>query len=433
MRILFYNPTVTQRRFIPFEAIKGSAFFRRPHYDAMRLAYQSNDHEFFYYDENIEEKPDFSPDLLVINVPLNLARYVESTIKNKWNKTTKITFGVFPTLFPKLAKRFSHVVVNGDIVAVWRKILNDYQSRRLDPFYKSNGHTDFNVDRKLETKYGFTPVFSQLRTSYGCRCKPEQRNYCYENVFHKKFLRWSASKIVDEISRIKRKVIFVLDDDFLSDVDFAMKILERSWRYKKMWIFKTTSNIFDHPQILPWLRDDGARIIYLKEDWLGFDLQKKIDNKNFIREKAHQVSMIHNYRIAVGIKLRLGFENENYKFYKRLLKFLVGIRTDLVEIAAQTPLPKTSIYNRYEKNNQVVKDLTLYDQWMPVVRLPGINPQALYSWMEWLRDRFYSWDSILLRNILVSPKLGFYNTAFFYLIPNLSYRNNFLERVGYPP
>ena len=70
---------------------------------------------------------------------------------------------------------------------------------------------------------------------------------------------------------------------------------------------------------------------------------------------------------------------------------------------------------------------------MPVVKLPGTTPKDLYAQMEWLRDRFYSWDSILTRNVVVSPQLGVYNTIFFYLIPNLSFRNNFLEKVGYPP
>lgn len=434
MRILFYNPTVTQRRFIPFEAIKGSAFFRRPNYDAMRLSYLSNAHEFFYYDEQIGEKPDFSPDILIINVPLNLARYVETTTKDKWgSNTTTICYGIFPTLFPELTKRFSNVVVTGDIVAVLQKILYDYQRKRLADFYQSYGSAEFNVDRKLETKYGFTPVFSQLRTAFGCQCHHEQKHFCHEDILYKKFKRWDINNVVDDVSSIKRKIIYILDDDFLDNIDYAMKLLEKCWRYKKMWLFQTKNNIFDFPKILPRLRDDGVRIIYLKEDWLGTDLVEKIGNKKYIREKEHQVSQIHNYRIAVGCKLRLGFAGEDYKFYQKLLKFLVGIKVDLAEIAAQTPMPKTDVYNKYKRRRQIVKDLTLYDQWMPVVRVPGVTPQALYSWMEWLRDRFYSWDSILLRNILVSPKLGFYNTAFFYLIPNLSYRNNFLERVGYPP
>jgi hypothetical protein len=115
------------------------------------------------------------------------------------------------------------------------------------------------------------------------------------------------------------------------------------------------------------------------------------------------------------------------------LKFLVKLRIDIIELAVQTPLPTTKTYKQYEARSQILHDLSLYDQWMPVVNIPGMAPQAVYSMMEWLRDSFYSWDSIMLRNIIVSPRLGFYNTIFFYLLPNISYRSNFLEKVGYPP
>jgi len=434
MRILFYNPATTQRRFIPFEAIRGSAFFRRPNYDAMRLAFLSKKHDFFYYDERIEEKPDFNPDLVVINVSLNLSRYIETTVRKAWPAKSKIIcYGFYSTLFPQQNKKFADTVVTGDIANVWHKIIADAQSQRLSQFYRSNRHDQFNVDRSIELKYGFTPILSQLRTSFGCTCPKAQKDFCYENIIYKKFVQWDAEKTIDSISRVKRKIIFIRDDDFLYNLDYAIRILERCWRYKKMWIFQTGSLIFDNPDVLPLLRDDGVRIVYLKEDWLGTGLSEKINNREFIKEKERQVSLFHNHRIALGCKLVLGFEGEDYNFYRQLLKFLLKIKVDLIKVAVQMPMPNTEMYNHYQEDGRIAHDLSLYDKWMPVVQIPGMTPQALYSWMEWLRDRFYSWDSILLRNLLVSPRLGFYNTIFFYLIPNLSYRNNFLEKVGYPP
>ncbi|MEO0185630.1 MAG: hypothetical protein ABIL20_07515, partial [candidate division WOR-3 bacterium] len=69
MKILFYYPVSSARRFEPLIAIKGSAFFRRPNYDAMRLAHLSKDHDFYYFDERVEEKPQIVPDLVVFPVP----------------------------------------------------------------------------------------------------------------------------------------------------------------------------------------------------------------------------------------------------------------------------------------------------------------------------------------------------------------------------
>ncbi len=434
MRILFYNPAPSQRRYTPFEALRGSPFFRRPNYDALRLAHLSQGHDFAYSDEHIEGIADISPDIVVVHTPLNLARYVETFVKERWDEgVTTICYGSYPTLFPREAKAFFTSAVVGDIASVWKNILTDHKRKTLAGVYTSNKITHFDVDRQLESKYGFTPFFSQIRTSYGCHCTDENKDYCYENTLYKHPARWSIDKSVEAISQLKRKAVFVLDDDFLFDTKYGIRLLERSWRYKKMWIFQTTSEIFKRPDILPLLRDDGVRIIYLKEDWLGRDLLENLHNPDYVKEKEYQVSMIHNFRITVGCKIRLGFEGEDYKFYHQLQKFLVKLRIDIIELAVQTPLPGTMTHRAYSMKKQIVSDMSLYDQWMPVVNMPGMAPQAQYSMMEWLRDRFYSWDSIMLRNIVVSPRLGFYNTVFFYLIPNLSYRSNFLEKVGYPP
>lgn len=434
MRILFYNPVSQPLRFVPLEAIKGNVFFRWPNYDAMRLSYLSKRYSFYYYDEQIEEKPNFNPDIMVINIPLNLARYVENTIKEQWeNKIITIGFGIYPTLYPEQAKKLCKVVVTGDIGMVWEKILADFEAGNLTKVYKAVEPGPFNVDRGLETKYGFTPAISQLRTSFGCQCQPAQKDYCYEKVLYKTDKKWEIAKIVKEVSRIQRKIIFVPDDDFLHNIDYAMRILEGCWQYKKMWVFQTTSAVFGHPGIFPILREDGVRILYLKEDWLGKELVKKIADKSFAKEKEHETNLIHNHHIAVGCKIRLGFEEEDFNFYQLLSKFLMNIKVDLIELAVQTPMPGTKTYKEYKKEGRIARDLSLYDQWMPVIQLKDVKPQELYSWMEWLRDRFYSWDSIIRRNVLVSQKLGFYNSVFFYLIPNLSYRGNFLEKVGYPP
>jgi len=133
MKILFYNPATTQKRYIAYEAIKGSAFFRRPNYDAMRLQYLSKDHDYYYYDERIEEKPDYTPHLVVVNVPLNLSRYIESTIRRMFPGPTKIVgYGFYPTLFPTRMKKACDSVVIGDIANIWKTILADAQRKKLE-------------------------------------------------------------------------------------------------------------------------------------------------------------------------------------------------------------------------------------------------------------------------------------------------------------
>ncbi|MEO0215476.1 MAG: hypothetical protein ABIL70_05050 [candidate division WOR-3 bacterium] len=435
MKILFYFPVSAPRRYEPLTAIKGSAFFRRPNYDAMRLSYLSQGHEFYYYDERIEPKPEFLPDVLVVNTPLNLAHYVASTINKEWNRSIRtIGYGIYPTLYPNEAKKIFNVVVRGDIVPLWPTILDDLTKGKTPSVYESNlPLSQFNLNRDAENRYGFTPLISQLRTQFGCQCAKKFKDYCYESIYYNSIHRWEPKEVAREVLKITRKVIYIMDDDFLDDIDYAMEILDRCWYYKKMWIFQTKGTIFRNPKLFPKIRENGVRIIYLKEDWLGDELTKKIYEKEFVKEKEHEVSMVHGHRIAMGAKILLGFEGENQQFYRDLIKFLVKLKLDFIEVSAQTPLPFTETYNRYERNERILKYLSLYDRWMPVVKLDYVNQNDLYSWMELLRDSFYSWDSIIRRMMFAIQKFGIYNTLFFYLIPNLSYRENFLEKVGYPP
>ena len=434
MKILFYNPAPQPKRFVPLEAIRGSSFFRRPNYDAMRLGFLSRKHDFHYYDERVEDRPQFKPDIIVINIPLNLARYVESTVRKRWgDKPLTISYGVYPTSFPKQAKVFSRSVVKGDIVAVWKNILTDVRTKQLGDFYEANAPGGFDIDRSMEDKHGFSRIISQLRTSFGCVCHQTQTDYCPEKVMYDSHRQWPINDTIGEVASIQKKVIVVIDDDFLHNLDYAMTLLGKCWRFKKMWIFQTTGSIFASKGIFQDLRECGVRIIYLKEDWLGNDLCNKINDREFSKRKEHEIHTIHGHRMVAGCKLRLGFDSEDETFYQQLSKFLTEIKIDIVEVKVQTPFPATRTYLEANKNGTIVADLSLFDYWMPVITIKNMKPRDLYMRMEWLRDRFYSWDSIIRRNLWVSQKLGLYNTLFFYLIPNLSYRDNFLEKVGYPP
>jgi radical SAM superfamily enzyme YgiQ (UPF0313 family) len=434
MKIIYFNPATVGHRFTPFDALKGSTFFRRTNFDALRLAHLSRDHEFHYYDEQIEEPPKVKPDLVVMNVPLNLAGYIKPAFKEKWPQTvTTVLCGLYPTLFPDDAKDFASTVIPGDVTQSWPKLIADLAANRTARVYRRSTEISFKTDRAYEGRSGFTSAFAQVRTAFGCHCHPRQADYCPERALYPESVQWPVEDVVEEIKGIRRKTIYILDDDFLCDPDRAIRILERCWAFKKRWIFQTGPGIFNLPGILPRLQDNGVRIIYIKEDWLGNDLTRKILEKSFVKRIEHQINTIHGHRIAVGAKIRLGFEGEDAVFYKALPKFLININLDFIEISTQTPLPRTPTHEQYEKSHRIAPDLALFDLWSPVVKIDSLSHQDLYSGMERTRDYFYSWDSIIKRNALVSQKLGIYNSAFYLLLPNLSYRNNFLEKVGFPP
>jgi hypothetical protein len=434
MKILFYNPAPEQKRYLPHQAPRGSTFFRRPNYDAMRLAAVCRDHQFIYYDERVEEKPGIIPDAVVINVPLYLSSYIKETSRKKWGrKPALIWHGFYPTLFPKDCATYADAVVIGDVVNIWSHISHDLEHNTLRSTYRSNQQHLFNVDRRIEERNGLTPVLSQLRTSMGCACNEKNKDFCQEHILYPDVIHDDMERVIHDVASIKRKIIQIRDDDFLIDQEYALTFLDRCWRYKKMWIIQSGKRLFADMHILHALKDCGVRIIYIKEDWISDEVHDHIDDKDFWQQKRREISMLHRKRIACGALLRLGREGETHGFYEKLLRHLVRSKIDFIKVKVIMPIPKTTIFKRYKKQGRIVTDTSQYDQWKPVLKYSTFSGEDLYSWMERFRDRFYSWDSILVRNLFVTTHLGIYNSFFFYLIPNMSFRNNFLEKAGYPP
>ena len=336
-------------------------------------------------------------------------------------------------MYPKDCVKHADAVVIGDVVNIWSRILSDLEHKNLLATYTSNQQHLFSVDRRVEEKSGLTPVLSQLRTSLGCACNAANKDFCQEHILYPEVIHDEMEHVIRDVATIRRKIVQIRDDDFLIDREYALTFLDRCWRYKKMWIIQSGKHLFADMHILNSLKDHGVRIIYMKEDWISDEVHDHLNDKDFWQQKRREISMLHRKRIACGALLRLGREGETQGFYEKLLNHLVRCKVDFIKVKARMPIPTTPTFNKYKRQGRIITDPLQYDQWQPVLKYTTVSSEQLYTWMERFRDRFYSWDSILVRNMFVTTHLGIYNSFFFYLIPNLSFRNNFLERVGYPP
>ena len=202
MKILYYNPTSESKRYLPHQALRGSTFFRRPNYDAMRLGAVCRDHQFTYYDERIEEKPDIVPDVVIINVPLYLSSYIKDTARKHWGrKTLFIWYGFYPTLFPGACRTYADAVVSGDVVNIWPQLSYDLENNTLASTYRSTTPYLFTVDRRFEKRTGLTPVLSQLRTSFGCTCNTTNKDFCHENILYPVLVHDDMAHVLHDVDQ----------------------------------------------------------------------------------------------------------------------------------------------------------------------------------------------------------------------------------------
>ncbi|MEO0226073.1 MAG: hypothetical protein ABIL05_03875, partial [candidate division WOR-3 bacterium] len=308
MKFVYIYPVVPTKRFVDGMALKGATLFRLADYDAMRLGHcLKSKIEYLYLDERVEKAdPPSGTDLVIIPVnPPAIGRAFEISSHLLKQGLKVLFFGSYPTLRPKLCARYASAIVRGDVTSVIREVIEDMSRNRLKKWYYANRNLSFDVDRVWEDKPGMFPYLSQLRTSFGCSCESGYADFCNEKVLYPEIVSLHEDLIVKSIAGIKKKIIWLQDDDIFYDLNRARYFFKKIWQFKKEWIVQASSRIFLNRDLLLTLSDAGVRIIILKEDWLPCRLFLDSDRMvEVIKLKRRQIDEIHHHRILAGAKIR---------------------------------------------------------------------------------------------------------------------------------
>jgi len=134
-----------------------------------------------------------------------------------------------------------------------------------------------------------------------------------------------------------------------------------------------------------------------------------------------------------GVRIRLDLSNGQTVDPQQFYESLLGLRADFVELSVDTPIPGSKKYYEYRRRGLLLtEDYDLYNRHTPVVRT-SLDSKVFTDLIDSVRDRFYSWDAIITRSIRTFSHVGIYNTFLYNFSTNLAYRENLLERAGYPP
>ena len=437
MRFAYLCLAPPNKKHVDGLAFKGATFFRLADYDAMRLSRLSAGlGDFIYVDERVEDaQAPAGTDLAVIPVHAPVvSRAFELGKRLKGQGITVVMFGRYPTLKPGSCRKYCDTLVQGDITAVWPEVVFDAKNKCLRPVYESNGMVSFDVDRRWEDKLGMFPLMSQLHTAVGCACSGAERAYCIHGIYHPDVKIMEQAEAIAAVAAIKKKIVWLLDDDAFFDPVRAEHFFRHVWQFRKQWIVQASDRVFVRPGLLRVLRDSGVRIIILKEDWLPFQLL--LDWRNvpqLLKQKRRQVDAIHHRRILAGARIRLDLNRGQTFNPWEVHDVLRGLRVDFVELSMTTPIAGSPKYQELRRRGLLAtENADLYNRHNAVVRT-SLVPETLSDLAETFRDRFYSWDGIVTRCAKTFSRVGIYNTLLFNLSTNLAYRENHLERAGFPP
>ena len=228
---------------------------------------------------------------------------------------------------------------------------------------------DFYVappDRSLTNKYRnkyfyiFHNKVALIKTSFGC---PYKCKFCYcRKITGDKYFARPLDEVMDELSSIKEKEIYIIDDDFLISKnrlrEFIRSLKERRIN-KKYLIYGRADFIAENPDIIKEFREVGLRTIIV-----GLESFDDVELNEFNKQTSSNTNkkameVLNKYKVDcyAAVIISPSWSHEDFKKAGDIMTDL-GIK--FVNLQPLTPLKGTGINVREE---DLVISRTDYVKW----------------------------------------------------------------------
>lgn len=262
---------------------------------------ENNDLNYF-----IEE---FKPDAVCItgyitHIPVIL-QYCR-TIKNINNEIKTITGGVHIEKFPEdidnenvdfrvvrnaavtFPKLIDHLAGRSDFPAGVLRAGEIMEEERLPEydFYVPIPDRSFTEKYRKKYFYIFHDKVALMKTSYGC---PYKCKFCFcRKIAGDKYFARPLKEVMDELSGIKEKEIYIVDDDFLISAnrirEFIRSLKEKKLR-KRFLVYGRADFIAGNPELIKEFHEVGLRTVIV-----GLESFDDIELKGFNKQTSSSVN-----------------------------------------------------------------------------------------------------------------------------------------------
>ncbi|MCD4779473.1 MAG: radical SAM protein [Candidatus Omnitrophica bacterium] len=421
MRILFIKPSWFRN-----SIYADCVFTKVPPLNFGILAALSGSHDVKIADEDVEDIP-FSEqwDLVAISVATMTA--VESyQIAGRFRtmRVKVVLGGVHISLLQSEALQHADSLVIGEAERVWPALLSDFP--KLKSTYYDPEPVDMDtvpIPRRdlFYQKYRAAPLQITRGCIHSCR-------YCYlQKVPWKKYRMRDPKLVAEEVAKISKKYLFVVDDNMYIDRAYVMKVASHLAPLKKFWWSQAPVSIGEDLEMLDALRESGMFGVSLGIDTVIKKSYQSVSKKSLEIEKLRQV--VHNFHkrgIGVVVLLVLGFDNDHKDVFKYSIDVMKEINMDAGVFSVLTPFPGTDFYQELEQQGRILtKDWSRYDSLRTVFQPKNMTAQELedgvhklFKEMTKMRLRnFYQTIPHVIRFIMRSPQLAFYLKDYIFMRP----------------
>lgn len=304
--------------------------------------------------------------------------------------------GMHATCMPEEALRHADQVMVGEGE---KTIVDVVEGRLTDPIVR--GIPIENLDEVPFPDYSIlkTPcVAANVMSTRGC---PYKCSFCTTSRMFAPYRSRSIDNVMEEIRMYKRmgfKYMNFEDDNFTADKERAKEICRRiikeNLQFKETFFFGRTDMAKDE-EMLQLLHDAHLTRVLIGIESLNQDALNTIDKRQSIEDirRAGEACKRHHIRLIASIVL--GIDDDGIEDIHRSIEFAKEIDAYQLQPAILTPFPGTPVYEQFEKENRMLKNIswTSYDM-MNVVFIPKkMTPWELQEQFYYAARHFYDFKS----------------------------------------
>lgn len=235
-----------------------------------------------------------------------------------------------------------------------------------------------------------------VATSRGC---PRYCDFCsVAPLFGRKIRRRDPGDVVEEISRVSRNSVFIVDDNFTANRRYAREIAAGLARLKDRphWITQAGVDVGRDERLVKLMKRAGCYALALGFESVS-DATLAAYNKGQSRDDIVRcIETLRRNGIWVHGMFVLGGDGDGPDVAAQTVAFAKKYGIDSVQFLALTPVPGTEIYARLEGEGRIFNhDWSLYDGHHVVFEPERLSPWELQRGIINAYHDFYSMRRVI--------------------------------------
>jgi radical SAM superfamily enzyme YgiQ (UPF0313 family) len=399
------------------------------------------DWEIEILDENFEKFVYKEADLVGITAFTPSAFRAYQIAEEYKKKGVKVVMGgIHASMVPEETGNYVDSVVIGEAEGIWAKVISDFENGTLQKQYKAEilEFKNWPIPRHDLFHKGY--AFDSIQTSRGC---PMQCDFCSVSIFNGcTYRQRPIEEVIEELKIIKRKLLFIIDDNILGyGTKSEKRAIELFTRMKeeniqKEWFSHASLNFANNTEVMKTAAACGCKLIFIGFEAEGEDQLREMNKKMNLKMGAHTykelTKRINKYKIGVMGGFIMGLDTDTAESVEKRKRFMLKSHINIIGTSCLTPFPGTHLYKRLESENRILKnnypeDWQHYDLLDVVYRPKNMTESELEKLVMQSWKLFYSKFNIVIRTFYTLLWTRNISITKWVYSSNMHYRNVFVK------